>query len=189
MPAYTLFGIFWIAQVLATSVVRERHAGTLRRLHASPLGVGVLLLGKAAPYYVINLLQIVIMFAVAALGFGLDLGASPVALGVVSLVAAAVSTSLGAMVASLVHTEEQAGSVTILVLLVLAGLGGCFVPAFVMPAWMRDVGLFTPHAWALGAYQDVLVRGLGLREVLPKLGVLLGFAVSFAAIARWRFRL
>ena len=57
-----------------------------------------------------------------------------------------------------------------------------------MPSWMRDLGAFTPHAWALGAYQDVLVRGLDLAAIAPKLGVLGAFAAVFALVARWRFR-
>jgi ABC-2 type transport system permease protein len=53
---------------------------------------------------------------------------------------------------------------------------------------MRTLGLATPHAWALAAYQDVLVRGAGLVRVLPGIAALLGFALVFLAVAVWRFR-
>lgn len=36
-----------------------------------------------------------------------------------------------------------------------------------MPAWLKTLGLLTPHAWALDAYQDLMVRRYGLVEVLP----------------------
>jgi ABC-2 type transport system permease protein len=118
----------------------------------------------------------------------MSLGNSPSGLVVVSLVAAATATGLGVLVAALARTEAQISGLTILVLLTLSALGGCFVPRFVMPEWLRTVGLVTPHAWALDAYQDLLVRGYGLFDVLPKLGTLAAFAVAFFLIGAWRFR-
>ena len=63
---------------------------------------------------------------------------------------------------------QERENFTVLLLLTLSALGGCFVPRFIMPGWLRTIGLVTPHAWALDAYQDLLVRGYGLRQVLPK---------------------
>lgn len=57
-----------------------------------------------------------------------------------------------------------------------------------MPGCLRTAGLIAPHAWALDAYQDLLVRGYGLLEVLPKVGVLAIFAAVFFGIGAWRFR-
>jgi len=53
---------------------------------------------------------------------------------------------------------------------------------------MKTLSLFTPHAWALAGYHDVIVRGLGIREVLDETGILLGFAGVFFILAFWRFR-
>ena len=62
------------------------------------------------------------------------------------------------------------------------------IPRFYMPQWLRMAGLTTPHAWALDAYQDLLVRGYTFPEVLPKVLVLGAFADVFFAIGVWRFR-
>lgn len=147
-----------------------------------------MLLGKLAPYYGINLLQLVVMLGASSLLFGMSLGHSPVGLVVISLAAAATATGLGVLISALVRTEAQAGGLTVLLLLTLSALGGCFVPRFLMPEWLQQLGLITPHAWALDAYQDLLVRGYGLIEVLPKVGGLAAFAVVFFAIGAWRFR-
>jgi len=106
----------------------------------------------------------------------------------VSLAAAATATGLGVLVAALARTEAQVGGLTVLLLLTLSALGGCFVPRLVMPGWLKAAGLITPHAWALDGYQDLLVRGYGLVEVLPKVGALAVFALVFFAIGVWRFR-
>lgn len=188
VPGYTIYGIFWIVSLLAGSVLEEKRLGTFRRLLAAPMERAVMLAGKLLPYYLINLLQLVIMLGASHLLFGLQLGFSPAGLVLVSLAAAAAATGLGVLVSALARTEAQVGGLTVLLLLTLSALGGCFVPRFVMPSWLQTAGLITPHAWALDAYQDLLVRGYGLVEVLPKVGVLAGFAAVFFAIGVWRFR-
>ena len=188
VPGNTIYGIFWIVNLLGLSVLREKREGTFRRLLLAPMSRVVLLAGKLLPYYLINIAQIAIMLGVSSLLFKMSLGDSPVALVVVSLAAAATATGLGILVAALARTEAQIGGLTVLILLTLSALGGCFVPRFIMPEWLRTIGLVTPHAWALDAYQDLLVRGYGLLEVLPKIGVLVAFALVFFAIGVWRFR-
>jgi ABC-2 type transport system permease protein len=148
----------------------------------------VMLAGKLMPYYLINMIQIAIMLGVSSLLFKMSLGHSPAGLAVVSLLAAATATGLGVFVAALARTEAQVGGLTVLLLLTLSALGGCFIPRFIMPEWLRTIGLVTPHAWALDAYVDLFVRGYGLIEVLPKVGALAAFAVAFFAIGVWRFR-
>jgi ABC-2 type transport system permease protein len=189
VPAYTLFGIFWVVVLLAESVLAERRGGTFRRLRGAPMGRAALLLGKLLPYLAINLLQVALMLGAARLLFGMPLGSSPAALLAVSLAASLAAVGLGVLVSALGRTEARARNLTILVLLVLAALGGCFIPRFVMPPAMQAVGLATPHAWALEAFQDVLVRGGDLAAVAPEVVALLGFAVLFFGLGVWRFRL
>jgi ABC-2 type transport system permease protein len=188
VPGYTIYGIFWIVSLLAVSVLREKQEGTFRRLLVAPMGRMVMLAGKLMPYYLINIIQIVIMLGVSSLLFKMSLGHSPAGLVVVSLAAAAAATGLGVLVAALGRTEAQIGGLTVLLLLTLSALGGCFVPRFTMPQWLQTVGFITPHAWALDAYQDLLVRGYGLFQVLPKISALAAFALAFFVIGVWRFR-
>lgn len=188
VPGYTIYGIFWIVSLLAGSVLQEKREGTFRRLLVAPMNRAVMLAGKLLPYYLINLIQLVIMLGASSLLFGMSLGSSPAGLALVSLAAAATATGLGVLVSALARTEAQVGGLTVLLLLTMSALGGCFVPRFIMPEWLRTVGLITPHAWALDAYQDLLVRGYGLLEVLPKVGALIAFAGIFFGIGVWRFR-
>ena len=188
VPGYTIYGIFWVVSLLAASVLQEKREGTFRRLLTAPLDCTVMLAGKLVPYYLINLIQLLLMIGVSSLLFRMNLGHSISGLVAVSLAAAATSTGLGIMVAALARTEAQVGGLTVLLLLSLSALGGCFIPRFVMPQWLQIAGLVTPHAWALDAYQDLLVRGYTFLEVLPKVSVLAAFAVVFFGIGVWRFR-
>jgi len=104
------------------------------------------------------------------------------------LALALAANGLGLLVASLGKSEAQVEGLAVFLAITLSALGGMLVPAYVMPGAMRTLSLFTPHAWALAGYQDVIVRGLGVGEVIPETGVLLLFAGLFFTFAWWKFR-
>ncbi len=187
VPGYTIFGVFFIVLPLAAGFMREKHEGTFQRILASPISKLTLLVGKLVPYYLVNLIQIVLMFTVGAVLFGIQLGRLQ-ALIPVSLALAACAIGLGLIVAALGRTEAQIGALGVFFAVVLSALGGMMVPTFVMPEFMQMLSRLTPHAWALSGYHDVILRGLGLADVWKETAVLLGFATSFFLIALWRFR-
>ena len=128
------------------------------------------------------------MLGAAGAIFGTGLGHSPAGLLVVAVAAAAASSGLGVLVSAFARTEAQIGGLTTMLLLALSAVGGCFVPRVIMPDWLRTVGLASPHAWALDGFQDILVRGQGFVDVLPRAGGLLAFAAVFFLVGVWRFR-
>ncbi len=184
---YTVMGVFFIATVMIESIFVERRSGAMRRLRAAPVGRAPILISKLVPFYVVNLIQIAIMFAIARLAFGLDLGFVP-ALIVVSAALALVATGLGIALAGVARSETQGTGLAVIVVLTTSALGGVMVPRFIMPEAMQQIGNITPQAWAIQGYQDVLVRGQGLGGVWLEAGVLLIFAAVFTALGIWRFR-
>lgn len=188
VPGYTIFGVFFIVQVLATSFLSEKQDGTFRRLLVAPLPRTALLLGKVLPYYLINLVQIASMFAIGGLVFGMNLGSAPLAMVLVALATSAAATGMGLLVATFGKTPEQVGGLSTMLALTLAAVGGMMVPSFTMPEFMQTIGKISPHYWSLTGFQDVLVRGLGTADVLNEVAVLCGFAAIFFMIALLRFR-
>ena len=184
---YTVMGVFFIATVMIESIFRERRSGAMRRLRAAPVGRAPIVISKLVPFYVVNLIQIVIMFAIARLAFGLDLGFIP-ALVVMSAALALVATGLGIALAGVARSETQGTGLAVIVVLTTSALGGVMVPRFIMPEAMQQIGNITPQAWAIQGYQDILVRGQGLGGVWLESGMLLIFAAVFTAIGIWRFR-
>ena len=187
VPAYTIFGVFFIVLTLASSFLQEKKDGTFQRILAAPLYKTALLIGKLLPYYLMNLIQIVLMFSIGVMVFGMKLGHLP-GLVIVSLALAAAANGLGLLVAALGKTEAQVNGLSVLLAITLSALGGMMVPTFIMPNLMKTLSLFTPHAWALAGYHDIIIRGLGMKDVLTEMFVLLGFASFFFVIALWRFR-
>jgi ABC-2 type transport system permease protein len=187
VPGYTVLGVFFIVGTMASSILAEKREGTFRRLLVAPLPKPILLAGKILPYYLVNLIQIAIMFGVAHLLFGMAFG-DPAALAAISMALAAAATGLGIMIAAMGKTDTQVGGLTSLLTLTMSALGGCLMPTTIMPGFLQTLSRFIPHAWAMQGFQDVLVRGYGLAGILPEAGVLLGFAAVFFLIGVWRFR-
>jgi len=188
VPGYTVMFAFFSVMFAGRSFLSERTNGTFERMLAAPLGRWSLFFGKMLPYFFIGLLQVVIMFAIGHLVFGMGLGNSLLGLCVLSVCLVWASSSMGMMVATLFRTESQINGFSVMIVLTLASLGGTMVPLFVMPDVMQQVALITPHAWALTGYQDILVRGMGMADIWSNAVVLLGFGFVFLSVSVWKLR-
>jgi ABC-2 type transport system permease protein len=193
VPGFAVLFIFLTAQLTARSIYDEKKTGTFRRLLASPLGKWPMLLGKLIPNFVIVLLQVVVLFAAGMLLLplmglpALGLGSDVPALVLLVLAIALCCTTLGILIAAIARTEAQIGGVSALVLWVLAFLGGCFIPLFLVNESLATLGQVTPHYGAVTGFYDLLTRGQGLTSILDSIAVLLGFSAVFFLLGAWRF--
>jgi ABC-type Na+ efflux pump permease subunit len=190
VPSYTVTFAFFLVLTVGWVFVAERRQGTLVRLRASPLTRGQLLLGKFLPALGVSLFQGVFLLIAAKLLFGLSLGSQPVLLLAVVAATAFAATGLAMLVASLAKTETQVAVYGTLLVLVLAGIGGSMMPRDLMPEGMRVISHVTPHAWALDAYQQLLLNpdpNIGI--VAGSCAALAGFGVVFLGLARWLMRM
>jgi ABC-type Na+ efflux pump permease subunit len=183
-----LFG-FFIALTCALSFAEERRSGTWRRLLASPVPAWKLLAAKLVPYIALGTVQVGLLFAIGALGFGMQIGGSIVALAALTVGVAACATTLGLLIAAVSSTEKQISSLGSVLIMIMGLVGGCMFPRALMPHAMQQVGLFVPHGWALDGYYTLLIgHGTGFADVLRPLGAVYGFALVFAVAGLRRFR-
>ena len=189
VPGYTIFGIFFIVQVIGTTILKEKEGGTYDRLMTAPISPALLLFGKLAPFYLVNLVQVGFMFLFGYFVFSISLEKCLSGLLLVTLATAATANSLGLLIASISKTTEQMGPLSSLILICLATLGGIFIPFFEMPKLLQSISFFTPHAWALKGFQDILVREYTVSAILPTIAVLLSFSLFFYIIALLKIRL
>lgn len=194
VPGFAVLFAFLVAQATARSIYDEKKTGSFRRLLAAPLAKLQLLTGKLLPNLLIVLIQIAVIFAASVLILpltGMDrlsLGQSPGTLLAISFCVALCSTSLGILIAAFAKTEAQIGGISALFLWLMGFLGGTMVPLDIMNSpVLTTISKFVPQSHAVGAYKAVLVQGGGLMDVLPALGILLGFSALFFAIGLWRF--
>ncbi len=188
LSGYRVMFVFFTAALGAEAIVRERQNHTLERLLAGSVRresiLGGIFTGMAAK----GLIQIVIFWVVGILAFNTDLGPSPAAVITLSILMVIMSSAFGIMLATLVKTHRSANSIATLTSLVLAPLGGCWWPLFILPKWMQTLAKITPHGWANTGFNKLMLFGADFSAVVPEMLVLIGFTVLFGIIAIWRFR-
>ena len=189
VPSYTVMFAFFLLNIMARSFISERDIGTLARLQMAPVSRAGLLMGKTIPFFIISLVQSALLFLAGRLLFGMSWGAMPVALIAVIVCTSLAATALGLLVATLARTESQVSAYATFLVITMAGLSGCFMPREWQPQLMQQLSLITPHAWALIAYDQLLVREhLNIAVVGRCCAMLLTFAAVYFALGWWRFR-
>jgi ABC-2 type transport system permease protein len=188
IPGYLVMFVFFTAALSAERIVRERQNHTLERLLASSVKRESILGGIFASTAAKGLIQIAIFWTVGILAFHIDLGLSPAAAIILSILVIIMSSAFGVMLATLVKTERSAGAIAVLTSLALAPLGGCWWPLFTVPKWWQFVAKITPHGWATTGFNKLMFFGADFGAVVPEMLVLIGFAAVFGIIAVWRFR-
>jgi ABC-2 type transport system permease protein len=193
VPGITVLFVFLTAQTMARSIYDEKKVGSFRRLLAAPVSKGALLAGKMVPNLIMGLIQTGVIFAFGIVGLRLmglpsaKLGPDPLAVVLVVVLIALCSSALGILIAAIARTENQIGGLSSVLLWVMGLLGGSFVPLFLLERFLGPVPKIVPHYWANHALVNLMVRGLGLADVMLDCAVLLGFTVLFFAIGLWRF--
>ncbi|HMB15680.1 MAG TPA: ABC transporter permease, partial [Pelovirga sp.] len=194
VPAWTLFGMFFIVIPLAGTMIRERQDSTLTRLLTMPVSIAGLLGGKVFAYLFICLLQLVLMLLVGRYLMPLlgtpqfDMGTSPRALALVAVSSALAACGFGMLVGVVARSFDQAaifGSVSVVI---AAALGGVMVPVYMMPQVMQAISVVSPLGWGLEAFLDIFVRGGDLSSVLPQVLTLNGFFLLCMVVAALVFR-
>ncbi|SDW69181.1 ABC-2 type transport system permease protein [Pseudomonas kuykendallii] len=194
VPAWLIFGMFFVVLPMAGGFQREQQSGTLLRFRGLGLSLATLALSKLLPYLAINLLQFALLLALGHYGLpllglpALSLPGSPLAYALLALSIGLATGSLGLLLAALARSAEQAlllgGGLNI----ILAALGGIMVPKSVMPAAMARLAELSPMSWALDAFLTLLVGHGSLADVTPYCARLLLFALVLGAGGLFLFR-
>jgi len=189
VPAWALFGMFFIVVPLGGSLVTERREGILARLMTMPVPRLTLLLGKLGAYVLICLVQFIFVWLVGKtllplLGTAtLELGPAVPAVALVALCSALAASGFGVLLGTLARTQEQVTTLGPVSVVIAAALGGIMVPVFAMPHVMQTVSRYSPLAWGHDAFMALLVRGGTLSAVQGQLTWLLLFFAGCMLIA------
>jgi ABC-2 type transport system permease protein len=191
VPAWLIFGMFFVVLPISALFIIERRDGTLARLVSQRVPFPMLLAGKVGPFFVINLAQAVLMLAAGRFlvpwlgGESLALPARWDLLAAVTACTSLAAIGWGLLVAVGSRTLEQATVIGGVGNILAAALGGIMVPRFVMPESMQAWAGLSPMAWALDAFHAVILRQGSAADIAAPCAKLLALAAALLAAAFW----
>ncbi|WP_445432201.1 ABC transporter permease [Chryseobacterium indoltheticum] len=189
VPAWALFAIFFIVVPLSINLVKEKSQGTSVRVRVSPTPYYIHILGKTFTYLIICIIQFLLMVAVGIWLFPLmdlpqfDVSGKMLHLLIVTLFAGLAAIGFGVLIGTVSDTQEQSAPFGATSVVVLAAIGGIWVPVFLMPEFMQKIAQFSPMNWGLNAYYDIILRNSGISEIAKELIFLFLFYIAMVTIS------
>lgn len=189
VPAWALFAIFFIVIPLSTNIVKEKTQGTGLRLFTSPISYGMLMTAKTLTYLTISLLQFVLMVLVGIYIFPLlglpqlDINGKIPMLTLIAIASGLSAIGIGVLLGTFSQTQEQSAPLGATLTVILAAIGGVWIPTFAMPSFMQTLSNISPMNWGLQAFYDILLREGTLAAIMPEVGMLLLFSITCIFIA------
>ena len=171
-PQAMLWGVLSCVTGFAISIARERTQGTFTRLKVAPIRPQSILAGKALACFLTSL---AVVFLMTVLGTLLGMRpASYLKLAAASVCVATAFTGIMMIIAVIGKTEQGVSGAGMGIILVLAMLGGCMIPAMFLPGLLQSISFVSPVRWAIQAIEGAIWREFSWAEMLPSLSVLLG---------------
>ncbi len=190
VPAWSLFGMFFILIPMAGSIITERIQGTLVRLYTTPAPISAVFGGKIAMYTAVCCVQFCLMlciglFVLPLLGLPrLVITGGAAAIPLVVFAAALAAVGFGLLMGCIFSSLMKAAMFGAVCIVIFAALGGIMVPVFVMPKVLKAISNVSPLAWAQNAFTEIFARGGGLPDVWVEICALLFFSLS-CLLAAW----
>ncbi|MFF3562920.1 ABC transporter permease [Streptomyces sp. NPDC002574] len=178
--ALAVMSTAFTGQAIATGF--ERRYGVLKRLAASPLPRWALMTAKTGSVLVTEVLQVVLLTAIAfALGWSPH--GDPLSVLLLLVLGTAAFSGLGLLMAGTLKAEATLAAANLVFLLLLV-CGGVVVPLDRFPDGVRSVLELLPVSALSDGLRDVLQHGAGVPW--GDLGILAVWAVlGLGAAARW----
>jgi len=182
VPAFTLFAMFFIVIPLAGSIINEKTHGTFNRVRTLPVSYLEVVAAKITMFLIVCILQFVFLMFIGNYIMPLlgEQSSLDMRVNIHSLLAALICSSLaaigfGMLVGSFASTHGQAATFGSVMVVILALLGGIFVPVHMLPEVIRKISSVSPLRWGTDAFLGVFARYQGIEGIWPELCLLTGF--------------
>lgn len=172
----------------AMSVTREAEQGTMENLLATPLRPIEVMIGKIVPYFVIGLVQVVVILLAANFIFHVPFVGSLLLLFGVTLVFTLVCLALGFTMSTLVQSQVQSMQASMFYLMPSILLSGFAFPFRGMPQPVQWIAEILPPTHYIRLVRGIMLKGWDWRLAMPETLVMVVMLLAFGTIAVRRYR-
>lgn len=179
LPGISVWGLFLVGDMAMRDLIGESTRGTLRRQLAGPVRPVQLLVAKSLFTAVVSLISLVLL---AGIGWGVARQSiDPLGFVVLSLALILAITGYASLVYGGARSERQGATISSILLLIFAFVGGSFIQVESLPATVQRVAPISPFYWGTSGYQTLIREDGGLIDILPNVGVLSAIGVVLLA--------
>ncbi len=179
--------IIMIVGAMLTSIVvaREYENGTMETIKSLPLNTGEFLVGKAIPYFLIGMVDVLVAVLVGQVLFGVVMKAGFWLMVLSSSLYLAVALSLGLLISSVVKSQLVANQVAVLLTYLPSLLLSNFVfPIINMPAPLQLLAKAVPATYYIQILSGIYLKNLGFAQLWSAFFILL---IMFTGLALLNF--
>jgi ABC-2 type transport system permease protein len=188
VPSMLGLSVMQVGIFAAIPLVADREKLILKRLAATPLRRWQLVGSNVLMRLLIAFTQAVIIVAVGALVFGVQITGSIALTAVFVILGSVAFLALGYVVASYAKTEDSANGMTSVIQFPMMFLSGTFFPIDQMPDVLQTVARVIPLTYLSDALRQVMVGGAPFAPLWLCAAVLLAWLIGGYAIASMKFR-
>jgi ABC-2 type transport system permease protein len=192
VPAWAIFGMFFIVIPIAGHMIREREDGSAVRVELIPNALRLVALGRILFYTIICTVQFWVMMAIGlwlmpVIGLpSLYLGAHAWLLIPISIAIAFAATAFGYFTGAIFKTTNQAMPFGAISVVILSAMGGLWVPVELLPPVMQKVAMISPLHWGLEAVHNIILRDGNIQDVWLHILFLLAFGTILWLISIYK---
>ena len=172
----------------ALNIVSEKEAGTIEQINVTPVSKIIFIISKLIPYWIVGFVVLSLCFLVAFVFYDFAPSGSLFTIYCCALLYVFCVSGMGLVISNYSGTMQQAMFVTYFFLLVMILISGLFTPINSMPRWAQDIATFNPLKYFISIMRSVYLRGSGIRDLLPQLLAITGFALFLNSWAVLSYR-
>jgi drug efflux transport system permease protein len=180
--------LIMVVTLTAFAVVREREIGTLEQIMVTPIRRVEFILGKTVPFFLIGLLETLLISLVGILWFGVPFRGSIGVLVLGAVLFIVCMLGVGLFISTVSATQQQAmvsGFFFNMPAIIFSGFG---TPISSMPETLQWLTYLDPLRYFLDVLRGVYLKGVGLDVLWPQLTAMAVFGAAMLAISVFRFR-
>ena len=178
------------ALMTSVSIAREKELGTMEVILVSPMPPLMIVLSKVVPYFTISLINFTNVLILAVFLLGVPVHGSLFSLYFVSIIFIFVALALGLLISSVAERQVVAMLMSAMGLMMpVVMLSGLMFPIENMPIILQGIAQIIPAKWYIEAIRDIMIKGLGLTDIIRELSVLILMAIVLIAASLKKFKI
>jgi len=171
------------------AIVKEKELGTLEQLVVTPIRPYQLIIGKLAPFFVIGIVDVLLVVAAAAVVFSLPVKGGVLLLIGLSILFLMTTLGLGLFISTISHTQQQAMMTAIFFFMFpMMFFSGFVFPIENMPVLIQYVSVLVPLRYYFVIVRGLFLKGVGMAMLWPQAVALLVFGLVILSLSVARFQ-